>query len=173
MTKGDEGRPDAARRLADLQSALDAFGADRTRWPARLRHDFLSFIATNADAQRLLREAEAFDRLLDAAPTLGPDKIDALVGRICAAAERQPRAIHAKEPPAAEPAWSSGFGRRERTFAAAALAASLLIGIFAGQAPSIDPTGSLLTESSVNGDNGSQQLASMDEVDSLSDEDLL
>lgn len=167
MTKGDEGR------LADLQSALDAFGADRTRWPARVRHELSSFVAANADAQRLLREAEAFDRLLDAAPTLGPDKIDALVGRICAAAERQPRAVHANEPRAAESAWISGFGRREQTWAAAALAASLVIGIFAGQTPSIDPAGSLLTESSANGDNGAQQLASTDEVDSLSDEDLL
>lgn len=166
MTNGEQ-----ARRLADLQSALDAFGADRTRWPARVRRDLSSFIAGSPDAQRMLRESESFDRLLDAAPALRADKIDALLGRICAAAERQPRAVLTIEAQTAEPTWSSSFGRRERTWAAAALAASLLLGIFAGQAPSLDPAGPLLTESA--GDGGAQQLASTDEVDSLSDEDLL
>lgn len=164
------------QRLADLQSALDAFGADRARWPAQVRHGLSVFVAGDAEVQRLVRDAEAFDRLLDAAPMLSAERLDALASRIGALAERQPRVAHSEQPSArATPVQPARFGfpKRDGAFAAAALAASLLLGIFAGQTPAIDPGGALLIETATSDDNAAQQLASSDETDVLLYEDLL
>ena len=43
--------------LDRLEATLDTYGADRTRWPAPLRHDLSGLIAGNEDARRLLRDA--------------------------------------------------------------------------------------------------------------------
>ncbi len=64
------------REGADLTAfveVLETFGSDRTRWPAPVRRDFAGLLATSADAQARMREAEALDRLLDLAP---PPQID-------------------------------------------------------------------------------------------------
>jgi hypothetical protein len=164
------------QRLADLQSALDAFGADRTRWPAHVRHGLSAFVSGDAEAQRLVNEAAAFDRLLDAAPTLSADRLDALAHRISALAERQPHVIHSREKMGVEnnaPHGGLGFARRERAFAGAALAASLLLGIFAGQTPAIDPGAALLIETTASDDGAAQQFALSDDADVLLYEDLL
>lgn len=165
------------RRLADLQSALEAFGADRGRWPAQLRNSLSTFIAGDAEAQRLVKEAEALDRLLDAAPMLSAERMDALASRIGALAERQPRVIHANEQSDGRAAriGPSRFGapRRDSAFAAAALAASLLLGIFAGQTPAIDPGAALLIETSASDDGAAQRLAASEDTDILLYEDLL
>ena len=57
----------AEDRLA-LERLLDVCGADRTRWPARERLRFASFIGEDEGAKRLLAEADALDSLLDLAP---------------------------------------------------------------------------------------------------------
>ena len=51
-----------------LKDVLDAYGADRTRWPAASRREISALLAVSQEARRLVAEAEAFDRLLDAAP---------------------------------------------------------------------------------------------------------
>jgi hypothetical protein len=120
--------------LDALEQVLERFGSDRTRWPAPVRRDFAGLLATDAEAQKCLREAEALDRLLDLAPR--PEiNTRALADRIVAAA--------AADKPAARPASSavkpaSVFqGRTLRAAeaqwpAAALLAASLVLGMFSG-----------------------------------------
>lgn len=128
-----------AKDIADLVHRLDVSGADRTRWPAQERLRFASLIAQSEEAQRLVAEAAAFDRLLDQVPGVSGGKLDGLVDKIVAAAEAEGRpeagnvvpmrAATAGRPkqPAARPAI------RPSTWSAAALmAASLLIGAFVG-----------------------------------------
>ncbi len=171
MTSSDR----TAMTLNDLEAALEAYGADRTRWPAPLRHALSTIISTNPEAERMLREAEAFDRLLDAAPTLSADAVARLAGRIDEAAMRQPRLVGAEGMPKAP--LSSGPQRRpirrfDHAMAAMALAASLVFGILVGQSPVVDPAAQLLIGSS--GDDGSgPQIASVDDADGLLEEDLL
>ncbi|MBX9684373.1 MAG: hypothetical protein K2X41_11345 [Hyphomicrobium sp.] len=171
MTSSDR----TAMTLNDLEAALEAYGADRTRWPAPLRHALSTIISTNPEAGRMLREAEAFDRLLDAAPTLSADAVARLAGRIDEAAMRQPRLVGAEGMPKASQ--SSVPQRRpirrfDHAIAAAALAASLVFGIVVGQSPVVDPAAQLLIGSS--GDDASgPQIASVDDADGLLEEDLL
>ncbi|MGQ0456677.1 MAG: hypothetical protein ACT4OU_06415 [Hyphomicrobium sp.] len=174
MTNREQERLDAAQRLADLQAALDAYGADRTRWPAPVRHELSSFIASSAEAQRVVRDAEAFDRLLDHAPTVSPERIDALAARIAALAERQPRITHQSRSDAAvrspkQP--NVGFGRSERGWAGAALAASLALGVLVSHLPAVESASSALIAGASYEDT--PQLAQTDEAGGLMDEDLL
>lgn len=164
MTNTDKGR------LGELEAVLDAYGADRTRWPAPVRHTLSSFISGSAEAQRLVREAEAFDRLLDAAPTLADERVGELARRIADSAARQPRVVHEG---VAAPKRAPIFGLREQGWAAAALAASLALGVFAGQLPAINSASTFLIEAADSGDDAnSQQTATLD-IDDLSDEELL
>lgn len=106
---------------------LDAYGAERTRWPAAERLRFAPLLASNAEASSLLARAAAFDRLLDMAPRPDPERERATVERIVAAAARSPRA-RAPRPSASKAGWRQGAPWP----AVALLAASLLVGIFAG-----------------------------------------
>lgn len=151
--------------LDRFEAALETYGADRTRWPAPLRHALSGLIATSPEAQKLLQEAEAFDRLLDLAPNYDVAGLGELRDRIAMAAERQPRLV-------SNP--GNAFGQaavrhRQHGLAAAALAASLVLGVFAGQSSMIR---SLVGDVS-NSASSSQQLAQVDDADSLLDEDLL
>ena len=60
--------------LDKLEAALDTYGADRTRWPAPLRLTLSGLIAGNPQAQKMLKDAEAFDQLLDSAPLSSPSE---------------------------------------------------------------------------------------------------
>lgn len=161
-------KPEAAR-LAELAAALDTYGADRTRWPAPLRHALSGLIAASAEAQRMLQDAEDFDRLLDEAPAASPDEVARLADRIVAAAERQPRVVSSRpDAPVRQRRSISGQNR----WAAAALAASLVLGIVAGQSRTIAPAADLLIGAS-DQSAASSQLALIDETDRLLDEDLL
>lgn len=155
-------------RLADLEAALDTYGADRTRWPAPLRHALSGLIASSEEAQKLLDDAERFDRLLDMAP--GPSAADLarLSDRIVAAAERQPRMITSRPAPVEVPRRAREFG-----WAAAALAASLVLGILAGQSRLVTSATDLLAGASQTTNDSGAQLAFTDDIDGLADEDLL
>lgn len=157
--------------LDRLEAALDTYGADRTRWPAPLRLALSSLIAGSADAQRMLKDAEAFDRLLDSAPQYDVTRLDRLSDRIAAAVERQPRLVSSK--PAAAAGEATKWHRRHHGLAATALAASLVLGLFAGQLNMFNTTADAL----LGGDNpsvvSSRQLALSDDTDSFLEEDML
>lgn len=161
--------------LDKLEAALDAYGADRTRWPAPLRLALSGLIAGNSEAQRMLRDAEAFDRLLDRAPQYDQSRLDGLIQRIMATAERQPRVVSSRSSAAHESssgrpaAW--GWQRRHQGFAATALAASLVLGVFAGQLNLLNLSADVLLGGNANAT--STRIAQSDDADALLDEDLL
>ncbi|MBS0237328.1 MAG: hypothetical protein JSR89_02760 [Proteobacteria bacterium] len=160
--------------LDKLEAALDAYGADRTRWPAPLRLALSGLIAGNSKAQRMLRDAEAFDRLLDQAPQYDQSRLDGLSQRILATAERQPRVMTnrsriTRESAGRPAAWS--WQRRHQGFAATALAASLVLGVFAGQLNVLNSSADVLLGGNANA--SSTRIAQSDDADVLLDEDLL
>ena len=154
--------------LEKLEAALDAYGADRTRWPAPLRHALSALIASDGQAQRTLSDAEAFDRLLDKAPQFDARRLAKLKDRIAAAAERQPRLVSARPAKASTPRL-----RRHHGLAATALAASLVLGVFAGQSSFLKTTADSLLGDGAGFAKTSRQIAQSDDADSLLDEDLL
>jgi hypothetical protein len=126
-----------AIELAALKSRLEISGADRTRWPAQERLRFASMLTQDKDAQRLVAEAAALDRLLDVMPAPDPARLGSLIDRIVAAAEAEgaPSAenvvsITTARRPAA-PA-RTPIHQRSSWQAAALLAASLFVGAFVG-----------------------------------------
>jgi hypothetical protein len=129
--------------LEAFQRLLDGYGSDRTRWPAPQRLEFAGLLAGNPDAQRLYREAEAFDHLLDLAPRPKGDKA-ALVDRIAAAAfselpDETPRWQTANLKRSMErPSEPKGFFGRVSWPVTSMLAASLVIGAFAGFSGALD-----------------------------------
>jgi hypothetical protein len=150
--------------LDRLEGALDTYGADRTRWPAPLRHELSALLAGSEDARKLLGDAELFDRLLDYAPQYDVTRLDGLKKRIAAAAEHQPRLV-ATQPQAARPT----VLRRHQGLAATALAASLVLGVLAGQSRIVNS----FWGSSQNSSNATRQIAQTDDGDILLDEDML
>jgi hypothetical protein len=161
--------------LDKLEAALDAYGSDRTRWPAPLRLALSGLIAGSVDAQRMLKDAEAFDRLLDTAPQYDQSRLDSLSRRIVSAAERQPRLLAGAAAFDSEPAQRPGAWpglRRNHGFAATALAASLVLGLFAGQLNVFNSSAEMLLGGG-NGSTSSSKITQTDEADVLLDEDLL
>ena len=155
--------------LDRLEAALDTYGADRSRWPAPLRLALSGLIASNSEAQKLLKDAEALDRLLDRAPRYEMARLDKLRDRILAAAERQPRLVVSGRRSASPP-----VAYRQNVLAATALAASLVLGILAGQSNVVSTAAdSLLGNDGSGSASASRQIAQSDEAASLLDEDLL
>lgn len=177
-----------AQDLDALECLLEAYGADRTRWPARERLRFASFISEDAAARRLLKEAAALDSLLDRAPRVSEDREHALKERIVASALRssEPRLAVVSGAAAATatkvPVWkrrpdvSSMFNRmpiRSEWPAAAVLAASLVLGVMLGSAGTFEPTMQEFAEATgFDSADSSSQLAYGDDIIGL-DEDLL
>ncbi len=159
--------------LDKLEAILDTYGADRTRWPAPMRLALSSLIAGNPDAQKMLKDAEAFDRLLDSAPHYDMGRLDKLTERIASAVERQPRLVSSKSAVAKSGSARWTAMRRHHGIAATALAASLVLGLFAGQLKVVNSTADVL----LGGDNAtavsSRQLALSDDTDSFLEEDML
>src|SRR5262245_51638248 len=133
--------------LDALEQLLASHGSDRTRWPAPARLRFASLIASNGAAKRMLDEAEAFDRLLDLAPQPSAERVAAAAARISAAAtrdeghglsslRRMPRRAARAEATGSFSLGRSGDGMG--TIAAGLLAASLVVGAFAGSAGLLD-----------------------------------
>lgn len=160
--------------LEALEQVLERFGADRTRWPAPVRRDFAGLIATDPAAKARLREAEALDRLLDLAP---PPPVDtrALTDRIMAAALAEAPAV---PQPQARVAWAQNVRRSSAGAqwpAAAALAASLVLGAIFGMSGMFDTTvGTLVADTSYDTeyDSGRIALGTSDTTD-LFEEDFL
>lgn len=148
--------------LDGLEAALDTYGADRTRWPAPLRHELSALIADSGDARQMLRDAELFDTLLDRAPQYDASRLDGLMQRIATAAAHQPRLV-ATHPEAVQ----RPVLRRHHGWAVTALAASLVLGVLAGQSSVVN---SLL---GTNSAYASRQVAQTDDPDILLDEDML
>lgn len=178
-----------AQDLDALESLLEVYGADRTRWPARERLRFAGFISEDADARRLISEASALDRLLDCAPRASEDREHALKERIVAAALRtsEPRfAVVAagggqgeahelpvwKRRPAALTSMLKRLPVRSEWPAAAVLAASLVMGVMLGSAGTFQPTMQEVAEAAGFATADSSQLAFSDDILGT-DEDLL
>lgn len=120
-----------------LVRRLEVSGADRTRWPAQERLRFAPLLAHNGEARQLLAEAAALDRLLDMAPVPDGGRLNPLVDRIVAMAEREGQGDDTKVVPfrarrqatsAAKPSLRNSGSWR----AAALLAAALVVGVFVG-----------------------------------------
>jgi hypothetical protein len=58
------------KTLERLEDVLDTFGADSNRWPEAERTMLETLIRTNKPAARLVDEAKALARMMDAAPSL-------------------------------------------------------------------------------------------------------
>jgi hypothetical protein len=147
-----------------LETALDTYGADRTRWPAPLRHELSALIAGDAAARKLLRDAELFDQLLDHAPQYDAARLDNLKQRIENATGQQPRLV-ASRPGTSLPT----VLRRFHGVAATALAASLVLGVVAGQSSIVNS----IWNSNSNTASTSRQIAQTDDTDVLLYEDML
>jgi hypothetical protein len=75
-----------AVELTELEGVLDTFGGDPGRWPASKRERLVGFAASDRDARRLLREAEALDAVLTRAAGPPVGNTVRLADRIAAAA---------------------------------------------------------------------------------------
>lgn len=133
-------RPTRLDEIDALARLVESHGSDRTRWPARERLRFAGLIAASVEAQALLKEEEALDRLLDLASTPSVARVDALAARIVAEAAADGRKVSVMQQ------WTKGgraalrggsFGRGVQG-AGALMAACLLAGIFVGSAGVID-----------------------------------
>lgn len=190
MTKTQTSRPQIER----LQMVLDVHGSDRDRWPAADRLQLARLLANDLEAQQLLAEAKAFDRLLDMAPSLPQERTAALARRIVAAAQSEGRPaddvkgavdrtdstttgvtkpLYRPMPSFGRSGWSNG---RNRTAAgsAALLVASLFMGLVAG---AVLLPGELLPGARVLGEANDeyllQQLVMGEDGNDATDEDLL
>lgn len=156
-----------------LDDVLAAYGGDRTRWPAAARLELSQLISSSHEARTMLAEAEALDRLLDMAPAVASSRISALSDRIMAQAMRGPRIVAAKDlapPPAArpKPVW------RRHAAGLSALAASLMIGLFAGQNATVAPAVTELASAvGIESLSDNAKLAATDETYVGLDEDML
>ena len=172
-----------------LERLLDVYGADRTRWPARERLRFASFISEDEASQRLVAESTALDALLDLAPRASEARERALKERVVAAALRQTETKLAvvtgggATAMARLPAWlrharratpSTRTHERREWPAAALLAASLVVGIVLGSAGTFDTTVQEVAEATgITTAGETSQLALGEEILAMSEEDLL
>lgn len=69
--------------IAQFEAALDAHGADVSRWPQPLRGDANLLLTGSVEAQRLLAAAQTVDALLD---TPAPKAPEGLADRIVSTA---------------------------------------------------------------------------------------
>ncbi len=98
--------------LTEFERLLDVYGGDRTRWPTEARAAAAHLVARDADAQRLLAEAEALDRVLERAPLPALATEAALADRIVAAAQRSPRIVKIGGAPARRSSASARCSRQ-------------------------------------------------------------
>ncbi|ABK46028.1 hypothetical protein Mmc1_3543 [Magnetococcus marinus MC-1] len=121
---------------ARLQTLIEAYGAQATRWPLFERQEALDLLARKPAMQAILAQAQQLDELLDAAPPALAH--GALIGRLLQELPRAPRQR------LFTPWWPF-----ERVWQPAlALAASVLFGVLVGlQIPDINPSEPLLAES--------------------------
>jgi hypothetical protein len=155
-----------------LDRTLEAFGADAARWPDAARTRLLPLIAGNTEMQQMVAAARALDSVLYFAPKLSDAQNAALANRVVAQASRQRRAV--TQSSTALPLGRGYSDRGSQGWIGAALAASLVLGILAGQRTDL----TVLSDAFAFGTSDAaslvgQQVAQGDESDTLIDEDLL
>jgi hypothetical protein len=159
--------------LALLEATLETYGADRTRWPAERRHQLSGLDASNAEARRLISEAQTLDRLLDMAPSMSEERRQALSDRIVTVAKTTPRIV----PPSVVRVPSRKFKPprvREQFATVVALAASLVLGMLAGsQQPAVRAMQELASITGLASDASTNQTDTSDDSDIYSNEDVL
>lgn len=144
-----DGEDNRSATLEGLQRLLDVYGADRSRWPARERLRYVPLLAESAEARRLMAEARALDALLDEAPAPDNADLEALAARIMVAAGAAPEARGSTVTAFRPRGQVTRVPRSEGRFgwaAAALLAASLILGVFAGTAGLVDEPMSALAD---------------------------
>jgi len=171
-----------------LERLLEVYGADRTRWPARERLRFASFIGEDEPAQRLVAEATALDSLLDRAPRASEAREHVLKERIVAAALRSADtklavvAGSGADNATRWPAWmrpaslASSLGKapaRTEWAVATVMAASLVIGVMLGSAGTFDSTVQEVAEVSGLATAADTAQLALGEDITFADEDLL
>ncbi len=170
MTNSLDQAQQQAQSLAMLDATLEAYGADASRWPMAARDRLSAFVASSGEAKRRLASARALDQVLAFAPKIGEARHTEIVDRIVARAERQPRTAAEGSQRVAPPHVNKW---RANSYAGAALAASLALGILAGQNATIGTLATSAFSGSDNAGASGQQLAQSDEADGLLNEDLL
>jgi hypothetical protein len=126
---------DDMKRLEDL---IDSHGADVTRWPVEDRDTMNALLRQQPAVRALLDQATALDRVLEAAPHGQTIDMAALTARIVVAAQRataQPVGAAPQSRPKLVLVPKHAVGARSIVSywpAMAALAASLVIGFYAG-----------------------------------------
>lgn len=117
-----------------LRHRLEVAGGDPARWPDGERDDLLAFIGRDDAARALWQEAKALDRLLDRAAPPAPDaaRMERLGGRILAGFDAGAAAQNSGVILAFPGRKAPFVASRGRGLAAAAMAASLCIGVYLG-----------------------------------------
>jgi hypothetical protein len=143
--------PQGKAGLDALAELLDIYGADVTRWPAGAANRFAALLQASGEAQKLFMDAQALDRMLDQAAAIPAARTDAVKAKIFAgiAAERAPAArvetpanvVPMSRPRASLPAGKPVTARRSQWPEMAVLAASLMLGVFAGAYGVLDAAG--------------------------------
>ena len=133
---------DGQTDIERLRGVLDVYGADPRRWPKLERGALLSFSDRDAAARKMRDEAAALDRVLAAASMHGRSEVTALSDRILAAATptaplpiRSGQIHELARHRADREVLAIPLQRRVGAIswpAAAALAASLLLGFYVG-----------------------------------------
>ncbi|HMI93431.1 MAG TPA: hypothetical protein VK509_18795 [Polyangiales bacterium] len=140
---------------ARFEQLLEAYGAEPARWPEPERGPARALLARDPEAQRALREAAAFDRLLDdGSVALEPS----------AALRRAVAEIPLRAPPVVAAPWLLA------SFARSALAAALVLalGVLAGVATAADEPASADASGTAVATSGSdEQSAGAADEDSL------
>ncbi len=127
--------------IGALRRLLDVYGGDTKRWPREATRRFAPLLASDGQARAALAEARALDAALATTPTISPDRLRRLADRIVQDALAQGAAVQSRHdtgriidlaatrrttqhPPSVR--------ANNRWQATGLLAASLLIGVFAG-----------------------------------------
>ncbi|MEQ1696641.1 MAG: hypothetical protein ABL901_12435 [Hyphomicrobiaceae bacterium] len=166
---------ESEQRLQELNQLLETYGADMGRWPAADRISLSRFIAINPRAKAAVAEAAALDRLLDAAPRVSVARQRALAERIVTAAVASNPSVvkpgNVVPFRAAKSTTLPFFGGHARHAAGALLAASLVLGIFAGTSGQFSPAVDYVAEATGLSDEDSE-LAFYAETSASAEESL-
>jgi hypothetical protein len=157
-----------------LMAVIDAYGGDAEHWPANERQALEALADAHPELQRHRDAARALDRVLAHAASPPSAGLEALKERVMAeVALGDTKAGAAVELPSGavvslSPRPASGRSLRPRTVwpAAAALAASLLVGVFLGTSELARPAVEGLVETAgleVQGESGLDLLDVVDE----------
>ena len=121
------------QKLARLGEVLDVYGANTSRWPDKDRDALQAFVEADAQARRLHREAQALERVMDAAPSMRASA-DLKANIVAAATSDEHREAKVVPIDAARKSGKPSVtpGRSTRLWPAAALAASFALGVYLG-----------------------------------------